>query len=263
MNEPIEDTPSKYGVIRQQTDIVLRRLYFDRPHMFIIRRGHKILNHNGAEYHAATGEIIVVSAGHFVDMTNIPDQDGLYEAEAFIFGRDAIKRVPLEPTRLKPVGHFMPPAGFETSTQSAREALTGEHSLPPTIITHRVAELLAWARAYGLNPGGATSQHLAIRLRQLIAPEPGRNWSVPELAKLLAISPPTLRRNLSSQGLSATEIIHDVRMTHALSLLQTTTTAITGIAFDVGYQSPSRFAARFLARFGVSPNDIRKSPNGK
>jgi AraC-like DNA-binding protein len=51
-------------------------------------------------------------------------------------------------------------------------------------------------------------------------------------------------------------------MTMALFLLQSTNRPVTEIAGDVGYDSPSRFAARFRARFDFSPSDIRGHRRG-
>ena len=46
-------------------------------------------------------------------------------------------------------------------------------------------------------------------------------------------------------------------MNRALGLLQATDLPVGVIAAEVGYASPSRFAVRFRARFGLSPRDIR------
>ena len=40
-------------------------------------------------------------------------------------------------------------------------------------------------------------------------------------------------------------------------LLQSTDFPINRIALEVGYASPSRFATRFRARFGIAPTIIR------
>lgn len=58
------------------------------------------------------------------------------------------------------------------------------------------------------------------------------------------MSEATLRRRLEKEGLSFLQILIDVRMTRALALLQVTDLSIGQIALEVGYNSPSRFAAR-------------------
>ena len=46
-------------------------------------------------------------------------------------------------------------------------------------------------------------------------------------------------------------------MAHALMLLQVTDQPVATVAALVGYDSPSRFAARFRQRFGHPPAAIR------
>ena len=41
-------------------------------------------------------------------------------------------------------------------------------------------------------------------------------------------------------------------------LLQVTDTPVSGIAYQVGYKSASRFSVRFKQRFGFSPTAIRE-----
>ena len=52
-------------------------------------------------------------------------------------------------------------------------------------------------------------------------------------------------------------LLTDVRMTRALTLLQVTPWPVAQIAGAVGYESPSRFAARFKERFGFAPSAVR------
>lgn len=73
------------------------------------------------------------------------------------------------------------------------------------------------------------------------------------------MSEATLRRKLAAQQTSFTETLSDTRMTRALALLHTTTLPIGHIAQEVGYDSPSQFAARFKERFGINPRDVRGS----
>lgn len=47
-------------------------------------------------------------------------------------------------------------------------------------------------------------------------------------------------------------------MNRALGLLQGSDLPVAMVAAEVGYASPSRFALRFRARFGLSPGAIRQ-----
>jgi AraC-like DNA-binding protein len=78
------------------------------------------------------------------------------------------------------------------------------------------------------------------------------------------MSEASLRRHLAAEDSSLSEILLDVRMSTALTLLQSTAQPVTRIAGEVGYQSPSQFAVRFRRRFGCSPSDVRRdSPRGR
>jgi AraC-like DNA-binding protein len=72
-----------------------------------------------------------------------------------------------------------------------------------------------------------------------------------------ALSEASLRRRLASESASFTSLVIDARMTIALERLQSSSHSITRIALDVGYESASRFAVRFRARFGIAPSEIR------
>jgi AraC-like DNA-binding protein len=51
--------------------------------------------------------------------------------------------------------------------------------------------------------------------------------------------------------------LQDIRMHHAMTLLQTTRWSLSQIADACGYRASSRFSLRFKQRFGCSPADIR------
>ena len=78
-----------------------------------------------------------------------------------------------------------------------------------------------------------------------------------------ATSVPTLRRKLAAEGVVFRDLVQDVRMSHALALLQNTDTPVLQVAISSGYASPSRFTARFRARFGYLPTDIRGQHRGR
>lgn len=59
-------------------------------------------------------------------------------------------------------------------------------------------------------------------------------------------------------GMSPLAFIHQMRLTIALYLLQTSDKPITEIAGDVGYKTLSCFNRLFRKRYGASPRDMRK-----
>jgi AraC-like DNA-binding protein len=94
-------------------------------------------------------------------------------------------------------------------------------------------------------------------VRELIGTDCARDWPAEEIASTLGMSEATLRRRLREHGQSLTEAIGDARMARALGILHTSSLSIDRVALEVGYASPSKFAMRFKARFGLSPSEIR------
>nr|WP_234902913.1 helix-turn-helix transcriptional regulator [Ensifer adhaerens] len=87
--------------------------------------------------------------------------------------------------------------------------------------------------------------------------DPGTPWTGSGLGKRLGVSEATLRRKLSAEGWSFQQLLTDVRMSAAIQMLQSSDVPVLHIAQQVGYESQSRFAARFRQRFGFPPSAIR------
>ncbi len=143
-------------------------------------------------------------------------------------------------------------AAFERAVVAVDDPLT-----PARLRDHVVREVLLWLAQGGLGFGPVAAPTMAVRLRAVIGADPAAAWRAAQAARALAVSEATLRRRLAADGTTFGDVLADVRMTEALGLLQTTDLPVNRIALDVGYASPSRFALRFRARFGIRPSDIR------
>ncbi|MCR6048758.1 helix-turn-helix domain-containing protein, partial [Salmonella enterica] len=73
----------------------------------------------------------------------------------------------------------------------------------------------------------------------------------------LAMGTATLPRRLQRDSESYRQIIEEVRMSCALSQLQSTTLPIGEIARRCGYLSGSRSTARFRHHYGCLPSPVR------
>lgn len=247
-----------HGVIEQNRTGVFRRLFFDRPMLLIVRRGTKRLEHEGTAAEGGPGTALAVQPGVFVTVTNTTD-GGLYRAEA----------LPIDPALVEPsarpavpaVAAFPATPGLEAATGAARRALH-DAALPDAIVAHRFREILLWLAEAGVVFALPAAESFALRTRRLVAGDPAAPWPAAAVADRLATSVPTLRRHLAAEGTTLTDILADVRLAAALNMLQTTRRPVTAIALDCGYASPSRFAMRFRARFGLSPSEVRAEPAG-
>lgn len=78
------------------------------------------------------------------------------------------------------------------------------------------------------------------------------------LAEKLNTSTSKLKTDFKSvYGTSILQYIIDKKMELALQLLQCTTMQVKQIAFEVGYDSPSKFSAAFKKRHDKLPSDLR------
>lgn len=98
---------------------------------------------------------------------------------------------------------------------------------------------------------------LSGRLRALIGEAPSQHWTAQTAGKALAVSEATLRRRLAGESARFEDVLIDVRMHHAMMLVQTTSWSVPEIAQACGYKSRARFAERFRARFGYLPSAVR------
>ncbi|WP_277962692.1 helix-turn-helix domain-containing protein [Pseudomonas sp. RIT-To-2] len=95
------------------------------------------------------------------------------------------------------------------------------------------------------------------RLKELISSAPDKRWTAVEASRALALSEASFRRRLAEEGLNFSGMLREIRMHHAMLLLQTTTFSVTQISDACGYNAVSRFSARFKDRFGCSPGSVR------
>jgi AraC family transcriptional regulator, activator of mtrCDE len=89
--------------------------------------------------------------------------------------------------------------------------------------------------------------------------EPGRNWSLPELARLCNMSRATFIRHFhQSLGRSASDLLTDIRMTVASNALKESDMSTAAVAVLAGYQSEAAFQRVFKQRKGFTPAQWRR-----
>lgn len=100
-------------------------------------------------------------------------------------------------------------------------------------------------------------QGIFPRLSKLLREAPDKGWTAKVAGDALAMSESTLRRRLRQEGVRFEQLLLDIRMHHALMLIQTTHWNLAQVADACGYKSVSRFTERFRYRFGNSPAQLR------
>ncbi len=202
----------------------------------------------------------MVPPGQAFDLVDTPI-DGRFVATMLVPSPRVVDEIALEYPDVPIVRSACPIRTIEpevlASFDRAFEAVIEPSQLPRKIVENREQEVLIWLAHKGFRFSGEGQVDLAQQLRRIVLQDLGRDWKATEMAEIVAMSEATLRRRLREQGISFQQLLIDVRMTRALALLQTTDLSIGLIALDVGYDSASRFTARFKQRFALAPSAVR------
>ena len=108
-----------------------------------------------------------------------------------------------------------------------------------------------------VNPLQAT---LVRRVEEYVDHNLERDMVLPELARLCSMSVDHfLRSYRAARGITPYRYVLEQRLRRASTLLRTTSEPVAAIAVKCGFHSPSHFATRFHAAFGVSPTRFRRT----
>ena len=256
---------SSAGILQRQ-ELEFKRLVVDQPVLVLVLQGAKTLRWAHGQYHIRAGEALALAAGQTVDIINQVAPGGAYRAHWLAWDPALIaahaQHSPAQPV----ICHALPivDAGgeFGQAFQRAQQAVE-DPSIPEVIARHRAAEMLQWIGLHGGRFETAQPLALSAKVRQLIGQDLPREWAATAVASAMAMSEATLRRKLAEEGCCLSDILSDVRLSAALSLLLSTAQPVTQIALSCGYQTPSHFAARFRQRFEFSPSAIRRKDTAR
>ncbi len=254
------------GRIIQRAQLTSHRVAVDLPTLIFVQHGQKRVVWSTGECMARAGEAIAIDAGQIVDITNAPDRNGAYDALWISWTEESMKSFRGATSSVAPlsVATLLPKLSKEfcAAYEAAFDSLLNVDGVPASVANHRLQEVLLWLHEHGVVFFPPHTQNFSIRLRHVISSDPAFAWSIEEVARRARCSPATVRRRLAEEKLTFRELLQDVRMSYALSLLQNTENPVVNVAVAVGYDSASRFASRFRSRFGYLPSDIRGQKRG-
>lgn len=255
--------PGRWEDIVQASQAAFRRLYLQESLLLRVQQGMKRVTFSD-------GHSVVIPVGHvaffrdnqYLTIENIPEEGRPYRAQAIFLAPDFVSQfcekqlITSSATTETRVHAVEPRSGMLKSIDSLKE-FQKETLEPIEIISHRLEELLLWVKLAGIDLGLDYPPGIVQKIRAIISQDVGRKWRASDIAAELHVSEPTLRRRLAEHQTSFHDILTDVRLSYGLLLLQTTKKAVSQISFEAGYESPSRFAQSFRARFDLSPSEIR------
>ncbi len=245
----------------------IRRVPVSEPSLVAVLQGRKEVHLAGRTERYAAGELLVLPATLAPDVVNVPDaRTGLYRALVVPFPRPLTERFkrtfPEACARALPAPRslrVLAGPGVELALAQLVECASSDP--PPSqaqVEVRRLAVLLAVVEEGGCHlPLLPVSDSPVDQLRAIIDLAPGHRWSLLDAARRLRLSEASLRRRLAAAGVRFRGLVEEARLAHALGLLQATRHPIGEISAACGYESPSRFAARFRRRFGLPPSRFR------
>jgi AraC-like DNA-binding protein len=242
----------------QRCDLRFSRIVVDRPALIVLRHGTKILESAGRRWSIKGGEAVAIAGGQTFDVTNNLSATGRYEARWLVWDPAIIAGSAAEgPSSADAavLGELDP--HFAAAFDRALEAIWDVRHIPNAVARHRLTEVLVWLALRGIRFPPADNPTLATTVRRLIEADVAAPWAAAPVAKRLGVSEATLRRRLAAEDTTFSDLLTDVRMSLAMLLLQSTGQPVNRVALEVGYDSASRFAIRFRARFGFPPTAIR------
>lgn len=263
MNHKISVRPGAGAAaqIVQYNRLRYSNILIEQPVIIVVERGTKVLRQGDFECVIAPGEAVALQQGQVFDVVNAAEKDAAYLARWVAFDPQIVAA--FRPT--KDIGTPIDKAHLLTGLQpafvdafdAAAKSVAEADDVPLPVARHRIGELLIWLNVMGcfFRPVATTS--FAQKARQNLMGDLGTPWTSSGLGKRLGVSEATLRRKLSAEGWSFQQLLTDVRMSAAMQMLQSSDVPVLHIAQQVGYESQSRFAARFRQRFGFPPSAIR------
>lgn len=126
------------------------------------------------------------------------------------------------------------------------------------ILANRLTSNLLQATCERLIGKSKFSTGTTGRVYQILTSTPGKFPAMEETAKYLNMTSRTLRRRLTTEGTSFSDIFDDVRQSFAMEYLRTTKMSTESIGGLIGFSDAANFRHAFKKWTGQSPGEYRK-----
>ena len=239
----------------------LHRVRLFSPALCRVKRGSKVIVQGESRVLATPQQLIVLPADVELEVINQPD-NGLFCSDLLSLTPELLTAFKTRYLSEKPPGRLTSLCAPVTSElafmwQSVLQVRCGKDY--PLLCSSTRPWACCWRSTRRGMPARCSSSGSRIWFKRFgtACRTPAQAWSVSRVAKMLFLGESTLRRRLQQESQSFRQIVEEVRMAHALGQLQTTSRPIGEIAQNSGYQSGSRFTARFRQHYGLLPKHVR------
>jgi AraC-like DNA-binding protein len=258
---------ANYGVICCRRKQRIHRVPLLQPSLIMVLSGQKTVSNGDKIDDCRPGQFLGLPAPASFDMVNEPDERiHQYLALCIPFEAGLVERFLQLYPGLTLGDHkkgAIPIKGNDTLYAAVLHFLqiADAPGQDRDLLEHRLLEILLCLVKY------SAASHMLLsmsdqwrqRLASLLMTDPAKAWRAQDVCRLLAVSQSTLHRNLRQENASFQSVLDEVRLGHGLLLVQMTQLPIGRIAANCGYQSASRFSARFRQRFDLTPSQLRKT----
>ncbi|KAB2825954.1 helix-turn-helix transcriptional regulator [Aliivibrio finisterrensis] len=259
MNEPVFRVQTYSG----QSDQHLRNVHIYAPSIIWVKSGVKTVFQESEQFDIDSHSWLLTSTNQGLNFINKPSSmDNFYSVQICFFltpPREMLEESQSnESTRLHTHAITMSPLlayGFtllsDTNTQKLSFQTQQFHLLA---LYQQLAELGVLHVLF--SPTFASFQN---ELSVYFAKDPAEAYQLKTVCDDFSISRATLIRRLQRDGTNFRTVLSNVRMSHALGLMQEKKQSQLDLALQCGYQSESRFSQRFHQQFGMTPKQYMKT----
>ncbi|MDR0216597.1 MAG: helix-turn-helix domain-containing protein [Comamonas sp.] len=245
--------------IKAQMPHTVKSMDIERPTFGLVLHGSKCISCADQAVQLQAGDVFLITGRCLVDAFNAPDvRNGrflvitLNLCDEVLSAARILWAQPLRRDNAQIIG--LPIEAMAESLLHWSQALHQGHYEQARVA---LVQMVVWLCRQGYHSLLAPPpERLSDRVHALIASAPARRWLSRDFEQALSLSGASLRRRLSSEGTSLSQVLLNARMGHALKLLSTTSLPIKTVATRVGYRSSQSFTRQFSARYQLQPADI-------
>ena len=234
----------------------LHNVFIHAPTLYWVEQGHKQLWWQEQSYEFNRANWLVVPAGQYLTFVNTPMQNA-FNARAVTFFQPPPAEWLNEEVSLSAAPPMVKVTDalrycFEIICDMSNKDLSA-HTQQQLLLAF-YAELRHIDALHLLFPND--NQQVRDKLATYLSAAPGDDHKIEVAAQHLAMSRATLTRKLAAEETSFRHILTEIRMSHALGLLQRKFSQMD-TALACGYQSEVRFTQRFKEQFGLTPRQYQ------
>lgn len=253
--------PYQVTIFRAEQQQKLRNVRIHSPSIIQIITGSKRLFWKDSALDLSQSELLLCEASASLSFENLP-QKGRFLSRVYSFHYTPSDAM-LELSRNNEGGELSPLLASDKAMQDTLNALFSfdQHSMSKETQSYWVQGLYQQLAERGVlhhlfaNSNAAFSQ----KVSRYLAYSPGEEHPLEAVAERFAMSRATLIRRLKQEGTQYREVLAEVRLNHALYLMQNGHTNVALLSQLCGYQSEGRFSQRFKGKFGLTPSEYLKT----